>query len=292
MHSYVPRKSKVLVTGADGMAGRAVVAHCRRQGDEVMGYNRQTLDITNNNAVASAFRQTSPEIVINCAAWTDVDGCQSDPDRAFDVNARAVERLAVNSRQCGASFVTISTDYVFDGEKDGFYTQRDDPNPISVYGDSKLQGERRAQNAYARTIVARTSWVFGMGGRNFLSTVIDRVQRGERITVITDAYGTPTYGDDLAERLRLLAGLDIPGVYHVVNQGLGATYEEFTLAALAQVGRTELNVERTTMADLNRPALRPRNSRLRCAISEALGLPPLPDWKLALGVFSARMGKQ
>ena len=274
------------------MAGRAVVAHCRQRDDDVFGYNRYTLDITDNAAVESAFRQTSPDIVINCAAWTDVDGCQSNAQRAYEVNARAVETLAVNSRQCGAAFVTISTDFVFSGEKDGFYTQRDDPNPVSVYGDSKLQGERRAQLAYARTIVARTSWVFGIGGRNFLSSVMNRAQRGERITVITDAYGTPTYADDLAERLRLLANLDIPGVYHVVNQGIGVNYEEFTVAALAEIGRTELNFERTTMDDLNRPAPRPRNSRLRCVLSEAIGLPALPDWRVALRAFSARISKE
>jgi dTDP-4-dehydrorhamnose reductase len=282
---------KVLVAGADGMVGRAVVEHCTAQGDVVAAYNRQALDITDKGAAGAAFKRDAPDVVINCAAWTDVDGCQADPQRAFAVNAEGVETLATNSRRCGARFVTISTDFVFDGTKGSFYTQRDDPNPVSVYGESKLEGERRAQVAYARTIVVRTGWVFGIGGRNFLSTIIERARRGERLKVINDSYGTPTAASDLAARLSELARLDLPGVYHVVNSGTGVSYEEFTTAALKIAGCESVEIESISMDTLQRPAPRPRDSRLRCLLSEAIGLAELPGWERALGVFTAQILK-
>jgi dTDP-4-dehydrorhamnose reductase len=203
------------------------------------------------------------------------------------VNARAVETLATSSRSCGARFITISTDFVFDGTKDGFYTQRDDPNPLSVYGQSKLRGERAAQAAYARTIVVRTGWIFGLGGRNFLSTIIERAGRGEHLKAISDAYGTPTFAVDLAQRLRELARLDLPGVYHVTNSGAGVSYEEFARAALNVADCRKAELEVVSMNTLTRPAPRPRNSRLRCLLSEAVGLPALPDWETSLKVFAA-----
>ena len=159
------------------------------------------------------------------------------------------------------------------------------PNPISVYGLSKLEGERRAQTANPRTIVARTGFVFGDGGRNFLSTIVTRARRGEKLLAITDARGTPTFAADLAARLRELATLGAPDIFHVVNSGTGATYEEFTRLAveMAQVG--EVSIEPVSDASLNRPAPRPANSCLRCLISEPLGLPPMRDWQDALKSF-------
>ncbi len=278
---------RVLITGAGGMVGRALVEDCRGRGDEVSAHDRASLDITDERAVAEAFARARPEAVFNCAAWTDVDGCELDPQHAFQVNARAVEILATQSRLVGSSFVTISTDYVFDGSKEGFYTQRDDPHPASVYGAAKLEGERRAQLASARTVVVRTGWIFGPGGRNFLATVVARARRGERLKAISDAYGTPTYAPDLAARLRELAEMDLPGVYHVVNGGEGTSFEGFARAAVEIAGASEVEIESVSMSSLDRPAPRPRNSRLRCLHSEAIGLAPLRDWRAALGEFAA-----
>lgn len=282
---------KVLVAGAKGMVGRAVAAHCAAQGDEVFAHDHQSLDITNHESVRTVMERERPHAVINCAAWTDVDGCESNPERAYGVNSQAVENLALNCRRAGASLVTISTDYVFGGHKEGFYTQRDDPDPVSVYGVAKLEGERRAQAASARTVVVRTGWIFGTGGRNFLSTIIERARRGLRLKAITDAYGTPTSAVDLAARLRDLAQLDLPGIYHVVNSGAGASFEEFTRAALKAAGCEAVEIESVSMSALQRPAPRPRNSRLRCLLSEAVGLPALPDWESALSVFARQTFK-
>jgi len=264
------------------MVGRALAEYCAAAGDVVCAQDHRGLDITDAASVAEVFDRERPEAVFNCAAWTDVDGCELDPPRSHDVHALAVETLAVNSRQQGATFLTISTDYVFDGDKEGFYTQRDDPNPQSAYGTSKLEGERRAQAASARTIIVRTGWIFGPGGRNFLSRVIELGRNGQLLKAIHDAYGTPTYAPDLVVRLRELVVRDLPGVYHVVNGGEGASFAEFARAALAADKQTNPQIESVSAATLSRPAPRPRNSRLRCLLSEATGLLPLPHWHMAL----------
>ncbi len=280
---------RVLVTGAGGMVGRAGVNHCAARGDEVVARERDALDITDARALEAVFTADRPDAVINCAAWTDVDGCEGDPLRAHRSNAAAVELLAEKARRARSLFVTISTDYVFDGDKpEGFYTQRDDPAPRSVYGIAKLAGERLAQAASARTVVVRTGWIFGAGGKNFLATAIARARRGETLKAIHDAYGTPTYAPHLAARLRELAAQDLPGVYHVVNAGAGASFAEFARAAVALSGRAgAAGVETVAMDSLKRSAPRPRNSRLRCLLSEAVGLAPLPAWPDALAEFAA-----
>ncbi len=273
------------MTGVGGMVGQALNQYCELAGDEVFSYDHQSLDIANADLVRATVLAARPDAVINCAAWTDVDGCELDSARAYAANASGPENLARASRQAGAGFVTISTDYVFDGQKDSFYTQRDDPNPQSVYAQSKLEGERRAQLAYARTIVVRTGFIFGPGGRNFLSTILDRARDGQALKAIGNAYGTPTYSRHLAARLRELAQLDLPGIFHVTNGGNGVSYEEFAQAALKAGGYQSLTVESVDGDSLNRPAARPRNSRLKCLFSEALGLPPLPIWEEALEEF-------
>ena len=270
------------------MVGHALVEHCSASGDEVFGYDHRALDIADTSAVDSVISARRPDAVINCAAWTDVDGCESNPAKAERVNALGPENLAHACRKAGALLITISTDYVFDGEKEGFYTQRDQPRPISVYGQFKLDGERRAQSANARTIIVRSGYIFGPGGKNFLSNIVTWAQRGQKLKAIRDYWGTPTYGCDLAVRLRELAALDLPGIYHVVSSGEGASFETFSVEALRLAG---LNSEMLEVVDgdtLGRPAPRPRNSRMKCLLSEAVGLASLPPWQDGLARFIKR----
>lgn len=280
---------KILVTGAGGLVGRAMVQVCTNAGEEVRGFDHRALDISDEQSVGAIVARERPQVVINCAAWTDVDGCETDPERAETANARGPELLAQACRTVDAQLITISTDYVFDGEKDGFYTQRDQPHPLGVYARSKLDGERRAQSAWARTSVVRSGYIFGSGGTNFLSTVLARARRGDRLRVINDSFGTPTYALDLASRLHRLAQLDLPGIYHVVNGGDGASFEDFARAALKIAGLDDQLLESVSVKSLNRPAPRPRNSRLRCLLSEAIGLPPMPHWQHALTEFAASL---
>ena len=276
---------KVLITGANGLVGRALVEHCSASGDEVFSYDHKALDIADARAVEATIAAQRPDAVINCAAWTDVDGCESNPAKAEQVNSIGPENLARASRKANAVLITISTDYVFDGEKEGFYTQRDQPRPISVYGRFKLEGERRAQEAHARTIVVRTGYIFGPGGKNFLSNVVTWAHRGQKMKAIRDYWGTPTYGGDLAIRLRELAALDLPGIYHVVSSGDGASFETFSVEALRLAGLNSDVLEVIDGDTLGRPAPRPRNSRLKCLLSEAVGLSPLPPWQDGLAHF-------
>ncbi|MFN2498980.1 MAG: dTDP-4-dehydrorhamnose reductase [Pyrinomonadaceae bacterium] len=275
----------MLITGSGGMVGRAVSDYCRSMGDLVSSYDHSELDISDSDRVRHTLQRDKPDAVINCAAWTDVDGCELNSERSFAVNASGSENLARESREINAGLVTISTDYVFDGDKEGFYTQRDHPNPTSAYGVAKLEGERKAQLCYARTIVVRTGFVFGFGGTNFLSTIVERARRGDKLKAIADSFGTPTYSYDLAVRLRELAQLDLPGTFHVVNSGEGVSYEGFARAALDLAGYSSTALEGIAASSLNRPAPRPRNSRLRCLLSEAIGLTALPLWKDSLRDF-------
>lgn len=278
---------KVIVTGSSGLVGRALVSHITAEGESVVGLNHAALDITDESAIEKTFASERPEVVVNCAAWTDVDGCEFDRQHAMAANARGPELLARACRKIGALLITISTDYVFDGTKEGFYTQRDEPNPLSVYGVSKLEGERRAQAAWARTIIVRSGYIFGAGGTNFLSTLISRASRGERLTAITDTVGTPTYAADLAARIFDLARLDRADLYHVVNAGDGASFADFASCALEKAGLSDDLLQLATLESLGRPAPRPRNSKLRCLLSEALGLEPLPFWQDSLSQFIA-----
>lgn len=276
---------RVTVTGAAGLVGRAVVSSFTTTGDDVAGLDRNALDVSDESAVRATVESQSPDVVINCAAWTDVDGCEFDQQRAMRANALGPELLALACRKVGALFITISTDYVFDGEKEGFYTQRDQPNPLSVYAASKLDGERRAQTSWARTIVVRSGYIFGAGGTNFLSTFLDRARRGQHLKVINDSFGTPTYAPHLAAHLHRLAELDLPGIYHIVNAGEGASFAQFAESAFGMTGLEPKLLESVSLDSLSRPAPRPRNSRLRCLLSEAIGLEPMPHWSDAVREF-------
>lgn len=263
------------------MVARAAAEHCRSMGDEVSALTRDELDIADRERVLDVLTAERYDSVINCAAWTDVDGCETDHERNYASNAHGPENLAIGCRSAGANLVTISTDYIFDGGKQGFYTQRDDPKPQSEYGRAKLVGERLAQAALARTIVVRAGWIFGTGGTNFLSTVVGKLLKGESVRAISDAYGTPTYAPDLAKRLRELAVLDLPGIYHVAGSGQGTSYAGFASSILPGSAL----VTEISAATLTRPAPRPQNSRLRCLLSEAIALAPLRPWQDALQAF-------
>jgi len=276
---------KVLITGANGMVAQAAAEHCRSMGDEVFAFTRQEFDIDKWEAVEKTTRNIKPDVVINCAAYTDVDGAESARDAAFTANADGVENLAYSCRNHHAIFVTISTDYVFDGEFEGFYTQRHTPNPQSVYALSKLEGELRARKANARSIIVRSGWIYGKGGTNFLSVMCDLLGQGRSIKTIKDSFGTPTYAADLAVRLRDLAILDMPCIFHATNAGPGASFLEFAEKICGIGGFDRSLIETVSMGDLRRQAPRPVSSKLACIFSEKLGLKPMPDWEEALARF-------
>ncbi|MBV9215837.1 MAG: dTDP-4-dehydrorhamnose reductase [Acidobacteria bacterium] len=263
---------KILITGARGNVGRELSEHCKLLGDNVVACSSADLDITEKDAVLRRVASEKCDAVVNCAAWTDVDGCEGDVTKNFAVNSAGVENLAIACRENETSFLTISTDFVFDGEKSGFYNEEDPTNPINQYGRAKLEGEQRAASAWRRSVIVRAGWVFGPYGKNFISTVDEQLRAGETVTAISDSYGTPTYSADLAARLRELLALDRPGIYHVANGGDGVSYAEFARLAAPSGGQ----VIDIPGASLKRPARRPKNSRLECLEILRAGLAPLP----------------
>jgi len=276
---------KVLITGARGMVARATAEYCRSIGDEVTALSHSELDIAQHNMVHERVESLRPDTVINCAAYTNVDGAETEKQAAYDANATGVENLAQACSKFSSRFVTISTDYVFDGKYEGFYTQRDTPNPHGVYAVTKYYGELLARNTYARSIVVRSGWIFGAGGTNFLSVVHKLLAEGKHIKAISDAYGTPTYAADLGRRLRELADVDLPGTYHVTNSGEGTSYFGFVEKVCEIAGFDRGLIEAVSMNALERPAPRPVNSKLACLFSEKIGLVPLPEWEDGLARF-------
>jgi dTDP-4-dehydrorhamnose reductase len=283
---------KILVTGANGMVARALIDYCASIGDTVLAFARQQLDISDRDAVFHALERERVDAVFNCAAYTNVDGAETNQDECYAANAFGVENLALASRKFDCAFVTISTDYVFDGAKSGFYTQRDTPNPPSVYAKAKLEGEIRARNAYARSIIVRSGWIFGAGGTNFLSVIHQLLDEGKQVKVISDSYGTPTFAGDLAKRLRELAELDLPCIFHVTNRGAGASYEGFARKVCEIKGLNTELLETVSVKDLNRAAPRPVSSKLACLFSEKFGYAPLQNWEEALRSFLRRSDEE
>lgn len=273
---------KTLITGANGMVARAATEYCRSIGDDVTALSHSEFDISNFKSVQTVLRDIRPNVVFNCAAYTNVDGAETDKQRAYDANATGVENLATICKEINSRFVTISTDYVFDGAKSGFYTQRDTPQPRGVYAMTKYYGELLARNTYARSIIVRSGWIFGRGGTNFLSVVDHLLAEGKEIKAISDAYGTPTFATDLARRLREFAELDLPGVYHVTSSGEGTSYLGFAEKVCEIGGYDKTLLQPTSMSELKRPAPRPVSSKLACLFSERLGLSKLPHWEDAL----------
>lgn len=273
-----------MITGAGGLLGRSMRARLADSGWRVVAFPHGELDITREGDVQSAVAGIRPDVLINCVATADVDRCEVDADWAYAVNATGPRFLARACGKVGADIVHVSTDYVFDGSKQGFYTQEDEPNSPSVYGKSKLAGEFAVREEAERFYVVRTSWLFGRGGKNFGSRVIDYARKGELLKGVIDQTSIPTYAPDLAGRIEEIINLGAHGLYQVTSTG-PTTWFEFARLALDLAGLGKVKLEPVTRAELNQVAPRPHNSAMRCLVSEKLGLLPLRHWKEALSEF-------
>jgi dTDP-4-dehydrorhamnose reductase len=278
---------RVVVTGAGGQLGTDVAAYCRSRGDDVIAADRAVLDISNRSAVLGLLTTLRPDAVINCAAWTAVDACEGDPDRAWLHNALAVRWLREGCELAGSHLVQISTDYVFDGTKPEPYVEWDQPNPASVYGQSKLGGEREA--GPSATIV-RTSWVVGEYGSNMVKTILRLAGERPSLAFVADQRGCPTFTGDLAVMLRRLAVERRSGLHHVTNQGAMSWYE-FARLVVSAAGRDPEMVSPIATADLQpaRPAPRPANSVLDNAALRLQGIALLPPVEESLGAVVRRL---
>jgi dTDP-4-dehydrorhamnose reductase len=274
---------KILVTGAGGMLGRDVARAAQAAGDELTALARGALDLTDEAAVAVAVADAHADAVVNCAAWTDVDGAEQDPDGAHAVNATGAGNLARAAARAGARLVHVSTDYVFDGARpaDGAaYVESDATAPRSVYGATKLAGERAVADAGGSHAIARSSWLFGVSGRSFAATMLALGAERDDVKVVTDQVGCPTATAHLAPALLELARGDAQGVFHVAAAGR-CSWNEFAAEIFRQAG-VDCRVLPCTTADMPRPAERPAFSALASERPEA---PTLPPWQEGLATY-------
>ncbi len=271
---------RVLITGAGGQLGIDVAAACAAAGDEVFAFDREGLDIGSRSAAHNAITSLRPEAVINCAAWTAVDACEGDPDRALALNGTAVRWLAEASHRAGAHLVQVSTDYVFDGTLDRPYHEWDDTDPQSVYGITKLIGEQEALVLGPSATVVRTSWVCGRNGSNMVKTVMRLADARTQMSFVDDQIGHPTFTHDLAPVLRRLALDRLSGVVHATNQGACSWYQ-FAGEVVAAMGKDPAMVQPIATVDLQpaRPAPRPANSVLDNTVLRMAGFAPTRDFR-------------
>lgn len=280
---------KLLITGAGGQLGHDVARVCAEAGDEVIALDRSRLDVGSRDAVYQAVLSARPTVVVHAGAWTAVDACEEDPDRAYRTNALGTRWVADASHRAGAYVCYLSTDYVFDGTKDTPYVEWDATNPRSVYGRSKLGGEAEVAAHAPGAGVVRTSWVCGEHGSNMVKTVLRLADRPE-LAFVDDQRGCPTFTADLAVAIRRLAARRIPGLFHVTNQGAVSWYE-FVRSILAVAGHDPDKVRPISTAELDppRPAPRPANSVLDNAALRLTGLPLLPDHRESLARLVTRL---
>ncbi|MBI5484163.1 MAG: dTDP-4-dehydrorhamnose reductase [Deltaproteobacteria bacterium] len=266
----------ILVIGSNGMLGRDLMALL---GDRAQGVDIGEIDITSMESVTRVFDSMKPETVINCAAFTDVDGCESNEERAMEVNGEAVGYLAMACREFGSLLVQISTDYVFDGGKGAPYLEDDAPNPLNVYGESKLAGEMNAAFS-PEYLIVRTQWLYGLHGKNFVETMLKMAAERDEIGVVNDQIGSPTWTVDLARAVVALVDKGCLGIYHAANADF-CSWNEFAKAIFEASGIT-VPVTVMTTAELDRPARRPSYSTLDCSkLARDAGIVMQP-WKTAL----------
>jgi dTDP-4-dehydrorhamnose reductase len=284
---------RLLLTGAAGMLGQDVRRAGERAGVQIVGLSRQELDITDELAAAGLLAQLRPDAVLNCAAWTDVDGAESQPEAALAVNGAGAGNLARAAATAGAPLIHISSDYVFSGEAplDGAgaaraYLESDLTGPLSVYGQSKLEGERQVLAASPRHCVVRSSWLFGLGGRNFADTMLSLAEEREAVQVVSDQFGCPTWTGHLAPALLGLAERSLAGVVHLAGTGV-VSWNGFA-AEIFRQAELDCRVEDASSEQIKRPARRPPWSALESEREDVL---PLPPWQDGLGGYlAARAG--
>jgi dTDP-4-dehydrorhamnose reductase len=284
---------KLLVTGAGGMLAADVARAGERSGHELTLMAHTALDITEAESVERALRECAPDAVVNCAAWTDVDGAESRREAALAVNALGAGNVARAAAAAGIPLVHVSTDYVFDGEppldergEPRPYVESDPTGPRSVYGATKLEGERLVLAASPRHTVARSSWLFGVGGRNFVDTMLALAGERESVRVVDDQVGCPTWTGHLAPALLGLLEREVTGLVHLAGAGR-VSWNGLAKEIFRQAER-ERRVEVATTAEMARPAARPAWSALESERDEVI---PMPDWRDGLaGYLAARAG--
>jgi dTDP-4-dehydrorhamnose reductase len=273
---------RITIFGATGLLGKALMREWKE--DEVTGFGSADGDIRDEKQVLTLVQRTRPDYIVLAAAYTDVDRCETDRDRAFEVNCRGAVNVARAAKQCSARLLFVSTDYVFDGTKTTPYATDDPRSPRSVYGQSKADAEVQVAEALPECCIVRTSWLFGAGGKCFPDTILKLAATRPQLEVVGDQRGSPTYANDLAHALVQLCRQNAGGIVHATNRGQCSWYE-FAREIIARAGLTTV-VSETTSDKFVRPAARPKYSVLSPESLEKRGI-AMPDWHDALKRYLA-----
>jgi dTDP-4-dehydrorhamnose reductase len=278
---------RVLVTGAAGMLGHALVPLLQVD-HEVVGLTRSACDLSDEDAVRETFQSQKPDLVFHLAAFTNVDGCELDPQKAIAWNEVATLNVSKAAKGVGAAVLYTSTDYVFDGRATSPYSEDAPTHPLSVYGQTKLRGERHVQETLDRYFIVRTSWLYGLHGKNFVSTVLRLAGEKTELRIVDDQRGSPTYTLHLAKTLAELAATRKYGVYHVAAEG-SCTWFEFARKIVEFSGLHEIQVTPISSSEFGRPAPRPAYSVLAKQRLRSSGVGLLPHWQAGLESYLAEI---
>lgn len=271
---------RILINGSSGMLGSDLVAACKCD-HEVTGTNTDIFDITDIERTVNFVRVSRPDVIIHSAAYTDVDGCESNIEKAFGVNAIGARNIAVAAREVNASVAYISTDYVYDGTKTAPYFEYDAVNPLSIYGKSKLEGENFVRAFAGKYYIIRTSWLFGNAGKNFVRTMLELAKTRDSLSIVNDQIGSPTYTPDLAAAIKRLVESGCYGTYHLTNSE-HCSWFDFAKLIFETAGITHMKLNPVTTEEFARPAPRPKNSVLEKFYWKLNGFEELRSYKEAV----------
>ena len=271
---------KILITGANGQLGKELVELLSAREFDVYGCSRDDMDITNSEQVQEVINKINPEVILHCAAHTKVDVAESEPEKAYSINAYGTRNVAVAAEKVGAKLVYVSTDYVFDGSGTEPYLEFSPTSPLGIYGKSKLAGEEFVKHLHSKFFIVRTSWVYGKHGNNFVKTMLKLGAEKEELSVVADQIGSPTYTLDLAQVILEMIETEKYGVYHFSNSGSCSWYE-FAKAIFEEAG-IAVKVNPCTTTDFPRPAQRPSYSVFNHMSLRLNNFKEPPHWKKAL----------
>ncbi len=274
---------RIAITGTTGTLGKALMRHAQAVGHTVLPLARPDHDITDPQAIMRAIAGFSPDVVIHAAAYTNVDGAESEPEQAYAVNGLGTRNMALACVAAGAPLVYISTNMVFDGTKGAPYTEFDTPCPRGVYATSKRAGELYVEHLMLRFYIVRISWLYGKDGDSFVQKIIRAADAKGALSVVADEIATPTYAEDLAEALLKLAGAGLYGWYNLVNEGACSRYE-YAREIMCLTGREQVPITPTSLADYVRPAYTPPHSTLKNFAAAQAGI-TLRPWQEALADY-------
>lgn len=274
---------KVLITGSTGLLGTDLIEVCSQE-NEVIALSSKHFNIIDLHTTRREIMLVKPDVVIHLAAFSDVDKCEMDKNAAFTVNSLGTRNVSIAAEEIGASILYVSTDYIYDGQKSLPYYEYDSANPLNIYGRSKYEGENFVRSICRKYYIVRTSWLFGFHGKNFVRSILELAKSDAKLKVVNDQVGSPTYTPDLASAINQLINSGCYGTYHITNNGFTSWYD-FAKLILSTSKISNAEILPITTEELNRPALRPKNSMMEKFYWKLNGFKELRSYDEALHAY-------